>query len=261
MKKTKRRRSPGIAVRMAPKRLVDQHCLAPGTVLIDRVFDRDRGRFEGSDDEPEIEGNFYLETEDDTDSPAPDGRPEAMTALVGAAFESAASPELRRRLRHGQALCVIVLVPTAAWVLPVSDHFRRSFGDRWLQHTRSGPNWRGLGGSSGSSAVAGALAAGRSVVGISADVGLLPSTLVGAADLTIRLGPPTGAVVKAAIGRFAGRAPIEMDDAVVAELDLDDLLAAFRPGTGAQRIAQRLAAAAAALRATSDLKEGNACWS
>lgn len=257
MKKTKRRRSPGIDVRWGKKRLVDQHCLAPGTVLIDRIFDRDRGRFEDPDD-PAVEGNFYLETEDDTDSPAPDGRPEAMMALVGATFEAATSPDLRRKLRHGQALCVIVLVPTVAWVLPVSDHFRRSFGDRWLQHTKSGPNWRGLGGSSGSGAVSGALAAGRSVVGISADVGLLPRTLVGAADLTIRLGPPTGAVLKTAIGRFAGRALIELDDAVLVELDLDDLIAAFRPGTGAQRIAQRLAAAAAALRAITDFKEAQA---
>lgn len=138
MKKTKRRRSPGIAVRWAEKRLVDQHCLPPGSVLIDRVFDRGRGRFE-DDDEPQIEGNFYL---DDDETSAPDGRPEAMTALVGAAFEAATSSDLRRKLRHGQSLCVIVLVPTAAWVLPAADHFRRSFGDRWLQHTRSGPNWR-----------------------------------------------------------------------------------------------------------------------
>jgi len=258
MKKTKKRRSSGIAVQMRPKRLVDQHCLAPGTVLIDRIFDRDRGRFEDADDEP---GNFYLETEDDTDSPAPDGRPEAMTALVGAALEAATSPDLRRKVRHGQALCVIVLVPTVAWVLPVSDHFRRSFGDRWLQHTRSGPNWRGLGGSSGSSAVSGALAAGRSVVGISADVGLLPRALIGAADLTIRIGPPTAAVVKTAIGRFAGRATVELDDASLAELDLDDLLTAFRPGSGPARIAQRLAAASAVLRASVDLKEVRSCSS
>lgn len=260
VKKTTRRRSPGISVRWAEKRLVDQHCLPPGSVLIDRVFDRARGRFE-NDDAPQVEGNFYLDPEDEAETPAADGRPEAMTALVGAAFEAAASPEVRRKLRHGQALCAIVVVPTDAWVLPVADHYRRSFGDRWLQHTRSWPNWRGLGGSSGSSAVSGALCGGRSVVGISADVSLLPRALVGAADLTIRLATPTGAVVKTAIGRFAGRAPVELDDAVLAELDLDDILAAFRPGTGPQRIAQRLAAAAATIRATIDLKEGNTCLS
>lgn len=257
MKKTTRRRSPGITVRMAPKRLVDQHCLPPGSVLIDRIFDSDRGRFEDPGDEPQIEGNFYLDTEDEAETSAPDGRPAAMTALVGAAFEAATSADLRRKLRHGQALCVLVLVPTAAWVLPVADHFRRSFGHRWLQHTRSGPNWRGLGGSSGSSAVSGALASGQCVVGISADVDLLPRALVGAADLTIRLGPPSAAVVKAAIARFAGRASVELEDAALAELDLDDLHAAFRPGTGPQRIAQRLASAAAALRATTDSKEAS----
>ncbi|UFW48186.1 MULTISPECIES: hypothetical protein [Bradyrhizobium] len=260
MKKTTRRPSPGITVRMAPKRLVDQRCLPSGSVLIDRVFDRKLGRFEEPEDEPEIEGNFYLDPEE-APPPARGARQEAMAAVVGAAFEAAASPDLRRKLRHGQALSVIILVPTVAWVLPVSDHFRRAFGDRWLQHTRSGPNLHGVGGSSGSSAVSAALSGGRSVVGISADVGLLPRALVGAADLTIRLAPPTGAVVKAAIGRFAGRAPVEIDDATLAELDLDDLLAAFRPGTGAQRIAQRLAAATAALRAITDIKEDNTCSS
>ncbi|QQO33172.1 hypothetical protein JJC00_32330 [Bradyrhizobium diazoefficiens] len=74
MKKTKRRPSAQIAVRMAPKRLVDQHCLPPGSVLIDRAFDRDRGRFENPDDEPQIEGNFYLDTEDEAETPAPHGR-------------------------------------------------------------------------------------------------------------------------------------------------------------------------------------------
>src|SRR4051812_9860078 len=52
MKKTTRRRRPRIAVRMAPKRLVDQRNLPPGSVLIDRIFDRDRGRFEYLGDEP-----------------------------------------------------------------------------------------------------------------------------------------------------------------------------------------------------------------
>lgn len=79
--------------------------------------------------------------------------------------------------------------------------------------------------------------------------------MVGAADLTIRLAPPTGAVVKTAIARFSGRAPADLEDAVFAELDLEDIVAAFRPGAGPQRIVQRLAAAAAVLRAHAHLKK------
>ncbi|MCK1351685.1 hypothetical protein IVB56_11335 [Bradyrhizobium sp. CW7] len=250
MKKTKRRPSPGITVRTVPKRLVDHHVMPPGTVLIDRVFDRKLGRFEDPDDEPQIEGNFYLDPEEEP-PPSRGVREEAMTAVVGATFEAAASTDQRRKLRHGQALCVIVLVPTPAWVLPVSIHFRSAFGDRWVQQTCDASHVA----STGSSAVSGALSSGQSVVGISADVSLLAATLVGAGDATVRLTAPNGAVVKTAIARFAGRAPVEVADSIVAELNLDDIVAAFRPGTGPQRIVQRLAAAAAVLRVHRDLKK------
>ncbi|WFT94405.1 hypothetical protein QA633_40155 [Bradyrhizobium barranii] len=250
MKKTTRRPSPGITVRMQPKRLVDQRCLPPGSVLIDRVFDRKLGRFEDPDDEPQIEGNFYLDPEE-APPPSRGVRQEAMTAVVGATFEAAASPDQRRRLRHGQAMCVIVLVPTPAWILPTSIFFRSAFGDRWVQQTRDASHVA----STGSSAVSGALSSGQSVVGICADVSLLAATLVGAADATIRLTAPTGAVLQTAIGRFTKRPAAAVEDSIAVELDLDDIVAAFRPGSGPQRIVQRLAAAAAALRVHRDLKK------
>ena len=185
-----------------------------------------------------------------------------MSAVVGATFEAAISTDQRRRLRHGQAMCVIVQVPTPAWVGPVLAYFRGVFGDRWVQQARDASDPIGHGAATGSSAVSSALSAGQSVVGISADVRLLPRTLVGAADLTIRLRHPDGSVVKTAITRFAKRAPAEIEDFIAGELDLDDILAAFRPGSGPQRIAQRLAAAAAALRAYRDLeKEKQICSS
>ncbi|MGY4411764.1 hypothetical protein ACVWW4_003500 [Bradyrhizobium sp. LB7.1] len=62
-------------------------------------------------------------------------------------------------------------------------------------------------------------------------------------------------MVRSAIVRFAGRVPVELEDSIFAELDLDDLVAALRPGTGPERIVQRLAAAAAALRVRRDLKK------
>jgi hypothetical protein len=254
MKKTTRRSPAGITYRMAPKRLVDQHVLPAGSVLIDQLHDRSLGRF--LDPEPEIEGNFYLDEEEDAASRPEGAHQDAMKAVVGAAFEAATSPDQRRRLRHGQAMCVILQVPTPAWVGPVSAYFRCVFGDRWVQQARGASDQRGHGRPAGSSAVSSALSAGQSVVGISADVSLLPRTLVGAADLTIRLTHPDGSVVKTAITRFAKRrAPAEVEDFIAGELDLDDILAAFRPGSGPQRIAQRLAAAAAALRANRDLEK------
>ncbi|WP_038388137.1 hypothetical protein [Bradyrhizobium elkanii] len=236
---------------MTPKRREEHRANPTGTVLIDRVYDDELGRFE--DDEPEIEGNFELDLEE---AAPPSDRPEAVTAVVGAAFNAATTADQRRRLRHNQALCAIVHVPSPVWVIPVSLYFRCAFGEQWLQQTRHGPTPGERGFATSSASVSLALSAGQSVVGIAADLSLLPRSLIGAADMTIRIAPPNGAVLKAAITRFTARAPVELDDAVLAELDLDDLVAAFRPGTGAQRIAQRLAAAGAALRATINLKGG-----
>lgn len=234
------------------KRLVDHHVMPPGTVLIDRVFDRKLGRIEDPDDEPRIEGNFYLDPEEEP-PPSRGVREAAMTAVVGATFEAAASTDQRRKLRHGQAMCVIVLVPTPAWAEPVSLYYQTVFGDRWIQRVNYGADQTEPQNRAGSTAVSLALAGGQSVVGISADVSLLPRTILGAADLVVRLSLPNAAVLKVAIARFAGRAPVELDDTTLARLDLNDIVASFRPGTGPQRIAQRLAAAAAALRMDREL--------
>jgi hypothetical protein len=253
MKRATRTRPPGIVVKMAPKRLVDHRAML-GTVVIDRVYNRRLGRFEGREDVSSIEGNFYLEPEEDRPSLA-DGRLDAVTAVVGATFKAGSTRYLRRQLHHGQALCAIVQVPTPAWADPVSSYFRAAFGDRWIQRVNHGSGQTEFQDRSGSFEVSRVLSTGQSVVGISADVRLLPRTLVGAADLILRLAPPNSAVVKAAISSFASRAPVELEDSIVAGLDLDDIVAAFRPGSGPQRIAQRLAAAAAALRMNCSLEK------
>ncbi|WLA63771.1 hypothetical protein [Bradyrhizobium diazoefficiens] len=246
MKKPTGRRPSGTVIRMTPKRREDRHGKLPGTVLIDRVYDSKLGRFEDVEDD-EIEGNFALDPEEDA-APPDNERPDAVTALVGAAFEAATTPDQRRRLRHNQAMCAIVHVPSPAWVMPVSLYFRCTFGERWLRQTRHGPVPNEKLFSTSSAAVSLALSAGQSTVGVSADISLLPRALIGAADVTIRLAPPNGAVLRTAIARFAKRAGPELDNSFAADLDLPDLVAAFRPGCGPHRIAQRLAAAAAALR-------------
>lgn len=247
-KRQTRERSPGIVVRLAPKRLVDLHA-KPGTVLLDRVFNHRLRRFEDPEDSAEI--GFDMELKE-ASSPAGS---EPVAALVAATFDAATTPALRRRLRHGQALCVVVQVPTPAWAEPVSTHYRAAFGERWIQRVNYGAGQTEFQDRSGSNAVSLALSAGQSVVGISADANLLPRTLVGAADLVLALAPPNAAVVKAAIARVAGWAPVTLEDSTVAGLDLDDIVAALRPGTGSQRIVQRLASAAAALRASRNLKQ------
>jgi hypothetical protein len=108
MKKTTRRRSPGITYRMEPKRLVDQHTLAPGTVLIDRVFDRKLGRFRNPRPEDQIEGNFYLDPEAQDAPPPTDARQKVITAAVEATLDAVASKEQRRRPDRDQATSMVV---------------------------------------------------------------------------------------------------------------------------------------------------------
>lgn len=177
MKKPTGRRPTGNVIRMTPK--ADDPERPSGTVLIDRVYHGKLGQFEDGDDERRIEDSFVLDCEEEKDPPGGD-RPDATTALVGASFDAATTPDQRRRLRHNLAMCAIVHVPSTAWVTPISLYFRCTFGARWLQQTRHGPNAGDRAFSTSSASVALALSAGQSVVGIAADLGLLPQPSVSA---------------------------------------------------------------------------------
>jgi cell division protease FtsH len=172
-------------------------------------------------------------------------RPNGKTAVVGAAFDAAFTPTVRRSLRHGKALAVVVQVPAVSWVEPVAQHFKSVFGDRWMIHSRDGSNSTVHKSTVGSSEIARELACGLCVVGIAADTKLLPEALTAVADITIRIAAPRAKVMRKAITRFARRSPGDLDDGVAAGLGLHEIVACFRPGTGPNTIAQRLAAAAA----------------
>jgi hypothetical protein len=200
----------------------------------------------------EAEGQgFDLDGDDGGSGPPAADEENATAVVVGAAFEAALPKGVRRRLRHGQALAVIVVVPTQAWVLPVAAYARSAFGDRWCMQTREGPD-RKLNASVGSQDVARNLSRGLCVMGVAADAGLLPAALTSAADVTIRVAAPDAAVLRRAITRFARRSPGELPDGIAAGLDLHEIVAAFRPGSGPRDIVRRLAAAASAGRVRSD---------
>ncbi|MGY4461973.1 AAA family ATPase [Bradyrhizobium sp. LB13.1] len=169
----------------------------------------------------------------------------AISAIVAAAFEASIPPELRRTLRRTQAVGVIVRVPESEWVEPAAAYFGATFGPRWrIERDGSGSSHK----AAGSTRVAGALSNGLCVVGITSDPGRLPSPLTATADITIRLAPAVGQVVRTAIRRFAGRVPGGDDAALGAGLSLNELVACFRPGTGAQKVAERIVAASTAKR-------------
>ncbi|WLA64918.1 AAA family ATPase [Bradyrhizobium diazoefficiens] len=248
MKKAKADAPPQTTNRIVPERLIDLQ--ANGPIILDQSFHQATRSYMDKHKIADPDGaDVELETEEaDPKPPARGRRPLGLAAVVGAAFEAAVPPLLRRRLHHAKALSVVVQVPSPAWVAPVAAHFRKQFGSRWVQEARDGSIRADHQSSIGSSKISQALSQGHCVVGIAADPAILPRALVAAADITIRLATPNGTVLRAAIARFGGRAGDEIEDGLAAGLDLDEIVSAFRPGSGPQRIVDRLAAAASRVR-------------
>jgi cell division protease FtsH len=170
----------------------------------------------------------------------------ARAAIVDAAIEAAASPAQRRTwCAPKRPLAVIVVVPAPSWVKPVEQYFDGLEGGRWVTFARSGSMKSRDKADVGNDEVAGSLAKNRNVVGIAADINILPASLVAAADMTIKVVSPNGEVIKAVMKRcLSGRVPPVLDAGIASGLDLDDLVSAFRPGSSPAQVIERLRAAA-----------------
>ena len=182
---------------------------------------------------------FYLVDDEDDVGPRPDRT--AVNAIVHACFDAATDPALRRKLQHSLALAVVIRVPEPEWIEPVAEYFGSTFGPRWLIEREEAPAPRSK--TDGANRVADALSDGQCVAGITSDSRRLPSPLTSTADIVIRIAPAVGRVLLTAISSFTGRPAIDGDVALGAGLSLNELIACFRPGSGAKRIAERIAAA------------------
>jgi cell division protease FtsH len=77
-------------------------------------------------------------------------------------------------------------------------------------------------------------------MGIASTVSILPTDLVAAADFTIKIPPPSSAVIGAAVGRFLGKQTETPKDLAIAGIDFYGLLSAFRANSSAKDIFARL---------------------
>lgn len=171
----------------------------------------------------------------------------ARTAIVSASIEAVTSTKQRRAWsKSRRPLAVVVIVPSPSWIEPVEKFFERLAPGAWKTFARSGSMKSRDKADVGNDEVAAALTKNRNVVGVAADIGMLPSSLVAAADFTVKVVFPNGAALREAMKRsLKGRVPASIDDGLTAGLDLDDLVAAFRAGsTPVQAIAHLRAAAA-----------------
>jgi hypothetical protein len=203
----------------------------------------------GSDnvDEPDAEDAPATEQETAPQRPVRKRKTvSARAAIVGAAIESATTAaQLRSWQNPKKPLAVVVHVPSASWIKAVEQYFDGLEGGKWVTVARSGSMKSRDKADVGNDEVAGWLAAGRNVVGIAADIRMLPAALVSTADMTVAIASPGGDVLRTAMKRcLAGRVPPAVDDGIAAGLDLDDLAAAFRPGSSPLQVIERLRAAA-----------------
>lgn len=186
------------------------------------------------------------ETPEETEyeEPARRRRPllSAEAALAKTAFEAATTPEMRERLKRGKALVVVVSVPSASWVSPISTHIASLTDAKRIardgsQRTKDLPG-------EGNDQVLAALAEGRSVVGVSqAPNRYLPSVLVSSADVAIRVVHPDGAVIVRAIRNcLRGRVSKNFPQGLAVGLDFVEIAAALRPGSKPAEAIQRLQA-------------------
>jgi cell division protease FtsH len=168
----------------------------------------------------------------------------APSAVMEAAIEAAVSPVERRLLASSRQLAVVFVVPSPAWIAATDLHLRGLFGDQCRTFARDGSKSSRDNADVGNDEVAKHLGRGLRVFGIAMSMAILPASLVSAADFTIRLSAPDGALVRSAMRRcISGRIPATVDDGVVAGLDFDDLVAAMRGGSKAGEVVERLRSA------------------
>lgn len=195
-------------------------------------------------------GRDELEPRDDETSCVPKKRakkpiakkPDACAAIVAAAMLEATTPEMRELLAGTRSLAVVIKVPSSSWVKPVERHFTEVLSEDWWTFARDGSNRMRDKNTVGNDEVGQRLSSGARVVGIASNPEVyLPTTLVTAADVTITIANPTGAVVLDAMRRsLSGRSPKRIANEIVAGLELADLVAAMRAGSPSAKAHRRL---------------------
>ncbi|MBR0913868.1 AAA family ATPase [Bradyrhizobium japonicum] len=166
------------------------------------------------------------------------GRVEASRCLADAALEAALAPEVAARLGGAEQIALTVRVPSAEWVKPIGAAFRRLESQLEII-ARDGSSRSGHKADAGNEEVGRHLSRGRSVVGIAHSVALLPRALIAAADAALEV-KSDAAVVGIAIARHVGASPPDGPIEGLGSLDFNDLVSAFRPGSDATEIAERL---------------------
>ncbi|MGN6310704.1 MAG: ATP-binding protein [Xanthobacteraceae bacterium] len=166
-------------------------------------------------------------------------RTSARCAILAAAFHSATNGAVRRQLKDGAALALIIFVPGASWIDGLSSLFIARFGKRWKLLPTDAPKLSQK--SQRNNDTASYLSRGEPVIAVAVDRTTLPSTLIAAADITISITAPSGVTIGRAIRMFTGKpVPNSLDKNIAAGLEFHDIVAAFRAHSSPAEIVDRL---------------------
>jgi hypothetical protein len=186
--------------------------------------------------------DFMLEGQEDTDAPSASRIIPAAETLAQAALDAALDRQARRRLAAPGSLAVVISVPTPAWVAPI--HAAACMLGSWDgTMARTGTD-RLHTPDKGNSEIMERLSRGGRVLGVAPiPARHLPSSLVGAADVSITIRHPTPAVLRQVIRAVTGQAPRQVPPSLGAGCDYPDLAAAIRLGASPGASVRRLEAA------------------
>lgn len=193
--------------------------------------------------------------EAETGDVAADERRAATETLAAFALEGALSAALRRRIAADPAFALVVEVPAADWVEPIREACVR-LAEWGFIAARTGSSKSEDRPDRGNGQVADKLSRGDRVLGVSqSPARYLPSALIAAADLHIRLPGATDAVVARVVQAATGQRP-KLPPGIARGLSYYEVAAAVRGPTGRACVA-RLSAAARS-KTTADPSVGSA---
>ncbi|WP_051949383.1 AAA family ATPase [Methylosinus sp. PW1] len=201
-----------------------------------------------------LRDDLFDRPDDDDDVPAPSG---VADALAGACLGAALPADLRRRIRRGDTVAVVVQVPGADWCDPIARALRKD-PHQLVCLPRDGSSRRDHDPAHGNDGVAADLAGGRSVVGVSQDPQrFLPSALLSAADARVTVMAPGAAILRRLMRKFA-RGKADVPDDIALGLSFAEIVCAFRPGAAARDVVANLMRAADAKKAATVSAIGDA---
>lgn len=173
-------------------------------------------------------------------------RGDIAKALAWRCLRAALPVDLRKRIRAGHAVALVIQAPGPDWVDPLSEALARD--PRPIDRiARDGSSRSGHKTALGNDIVAGALARGKSIAGVSqAPSRFLPATLVAVADAHVVVSPPdTGTLRRLLRAHARGRIPADIPDGVAVGLSFTEIVSAFRAGARARDVIANLQTTAA----------------